>query len=222
MSAYHDLELHKGLMYQRWQAPGQGRDLVQLLVPHSLCPQVLKLVHGSVGAGYYAIAKTLHCLSGWLYWPGCQRDVELHVHCCDICTAQKGPTQCSFALLQQYLVRAPMEQIGVDILGPFTIAELGNQYVLVTMDYFTYWPEVYTVPDQSAATTVEKLVEEKFIHLRVPAELHSDQGCNFESKAFGQVCQRLGLKKTRKHCSTLKATAWSSGSTTPWLPNWPS
>lgn len=115
-----------------------------------------------------------------------------------------------------------MERIGVDILGPFTIVELGNQYVLMTMDYFTYRPEVYTVPDQSAATTVEKLVEEKFIHLSVPAELHSDQGCNFESKAFGQVCQRLGLEKTRKHCSTLKATAWASASTAPWLPNWPS
>lgn len=66
------------------------------------------------------------------------------MHCSDTCTAQKGPTQCSHALLLQYLVGAPMERIGVGILGPFPITESGNRYVLVAMDYFTNWPEAYT------------------------------------------------------------------------------
>ncbi|CAI5642673.1 unnamed protein product [Oreochromis niloticus] len=58
----------------------------------------------------------------------------------------------------------------------------GNRYVLVAMDYFTKWQEAYTVPDQSATTTAERLVEEMFARFGVPAELHSDQGRNFESK----------------------------------------
>ncbi|XP_042073272.1 uncharacterized protein LOC121813519 [Haplochromis burtoni] len=166
-SQHNNLETHDGLLYRRWRAPGQGRDLLQLLVPRSLRSQVLELVHGSVGAGHYGNAKTLRRLRGRFYWPGCRRDVELHVHCCDTCTAQKGPTQRSTAPLQQYLVGAPMERVGVDVLGPFPVTESGNRYVLVAMDYFTKWPEAYAVPDQSATTTAEKLVEEMFTRFGV-------------------------------------------------------
>lgn len=42
---------------------------------------------------------------------------------------------------------------GVDILGPLTLSDHENLYVLVAMDYLTKWPEVYAVPDQSAVTT---------------------------------------------------------------------
>ncbi len=153
------------------------------------------------------------------YWPGCRQDAELHFHCCDVCTAQKGPSRRSHAPLQQYRVRAPMERIGVNILGPLPVTETGNCFVLVTMDYFTKWAEVYAVPDESASTSAQRLVDEMFARFGVPDELHSDQGRNFESRLFCEVCQQLGVKKTR---TILKAMDWLSGSTAPWPPNLPS
>lgn len=87
--------------------------------------------------------------------------------------------------------------MGVHILGPFPITDQGNRYILVAVDYFTKWPEVYAVPDQSAVTTAERLVEEMFCRVRVPEELHSDQGWNFEDKVLQEVCRRLGVKKTQ-------------------------
>ncbi len=119
-------------------------------------------------------------------------DVELYVHRGDSCTAQKGPTRRSHAPLQQYHVGAPMECVGVDILGPFLTTDQGNRYVLMAMDYFK-WPEAYAVPNQSASTTAEYLPSQMFCHFGVPEELHSNQGWNF----FSEVCQRLGIKKTR-------------------------
>ncbi|KAJ8369228.1 hypothetical protein SKAU_G00092560 [Synaphobranchus kaupii] len=156
-----------------------------------------RLVHGSVGAGHFGNNKTLHRLRGKFHWPGCRHDVELHVHCCDSCTAQKGPNQRSRAPLQQHLVGAPMERVGVDVLWPFPITDSGNCYILVAMDYFTKWPEAFAVPDQSAATTAERLVEEMFTRFGAPAELHSDQERNFESQVLAEVCKRLGVTKTR-------------------------
>ncbi|KAJ8356790.1 hypothetical protein SKAU_G00195840 [Synaphobranchus kaupii] len=176
-----------GFLYRRWQAPGRGSDILQLLVPRALRPDVLRLVDGSVGAGHFGNNKTLHRLRGKFHWPWCRHDVELHVHCCDSCTAQKGPNQCSRAPLQQHLVGAPMERVGVDVLGPFPVTDSGNRYILVAMDYFTKWPEAFAVPDQSVATTAERLVEEMFTRFGAPAELHSDQGCNFESHLLAEL-----------------------------------
>ncbi|CAI5646279.1 unnamed protein product [Oreochromis niloticus] len=59
------------------------------------------------------------------------------------------------------------------------------------------WMGVSGQEPKSATTTAERLVEEMFTHFGVPAELHSDQGCNFESKVFGEICRRLGVEKTR-------------------------
>lgn len=169
----------------------------QLLVPKNWRQRVLRAVHGSVGAGHFGVANTLNKLRQRFYWAGCRQDTELFVHCCDACTAKKGPTRRSHAPMQQYQVGAPMERVGVDILGPFPITDDGNRYVLVAMDYFTKWPEAYAVPDQSATTTAERLVCEMFCRFGVPEELHSDQGRNFEAHVFAEVCQRMGVRKTR-------------------------
>ncbi|KAL7839003.1 hypothetical protein SRHO_G00256610 [Serrasalmus rhombeus] len=110
---------------------------------------------------------------------------------------KKGPTGKSRAPLQPLQSGAPMERVAVDVLGPFPRTEAGNRYVLVAMDFFTKWPEAYAVPDQSAVTTAERLVEEFFCRFGLPEELHSNQGRNFESQVMAEVCQRLGVRKTR-------------------------
>ena len=69
-----------------------------------------------------------------------------------------------------------MENVRVDVLGPFPTTESGNSYVLMAMDYFIKWPEAYVEPDQSAETTASCLVNEMFARLGVPGELHSNQG----------------------------------------------
>ena len=42
----------------------------------------------------------------------------------------------------------------------------------------------------------EKLVSEFIYRFGVPRELYSDQGTNFESKVFGEICKLLDIEKT--------------------------
>ncbi|KAI4905925.1 hypothetical protein NFI96_009525 [Prochilodus magdalenae] len=90
-----------------------------------------------------------------------------------------------------------MERVAVDFLGPFSETESGNWYVMVAMDYFTKWPEAYAAPDQSAQTTASRLLGDFFFRFGMPEELHSDQGRNFESQVMAEVCEKLGIVKTR-------------------------
>ena len=99
--------------------------------------------------------------------------------------------------MHQYNVGAPFERVAVDIAGPFPESDRGNRYLLVAMDYFTKWPEVYAIPNQEASTVADVLVNNFFCRFGVPMELHSDQGRNFESRLLREILGRLGVRKTR-------------------------
>ena len=86
--------------------------------------------------------------------------------------AAKGPVRRSRGLLQQYNSGAPFERIAMDVAGTFAISNAGNRYVLVVMNYFRKWLEVYGIPNQEANTTN---VFFWVCRYRIPIELHSDQ-----------------------------------------------
>jgi hypothetical protein len=65
------------------------------------------------------------------------------------------------------------------------------------MDYFTYWPEVYAIPNQEASTVAEALVANFFCRFSISRELHKNQSRNFESHLLQEVLQRLGISKKR-------------------------
>ena len=115
--------------------------------------------------------------------------------------------------MKAYNVGAPLERIAIDITGPLPKTDAGNRYVLVVADYFTKWTEAYSIPDQEAGTVAKKLVEEFVARYGVPREIHSDQGRNFESALFQEVCRLLDLDKTRT--TPLRPMEWLSGSTAP-------
>lgn len=66
-------------------------------------------------------------------------------------------------------------------------------YVLVAMDYFTNWPEAQAIPDREVET-----VEGMFSRFGWAGTLRSDQGQNFESKVFAEICECMGIHKTRR------------------------
>lgn len=90
-----------------------------------------------------------------------------------------------------------MERVALDIMGPLPLSDKGNRYLLVIEDYFTKWTEAVPLPDQEAITVANALIESVITKFGVPRELHSDQGSNFESNVFKEMCKLLGIQKTR-------------------------
>lgn len=141
---------------------------------------VLGQLRGGIGSGHFGVTKTLKRLRKGFYCGRHRRDVEDSCRQCDSCAARKGPPGQSQALLQQFPVGAPLERVGVDVMGPFPVSEKGNKYVLTVMDYFTKWPEAYALPDQEAETVVDALLGGLISRFGVPESIHSDQERNFE------------------------------------------
>lgn len=73
----------------------------------------------------------------------------------------------------------------------------GNRNVLVVMDYFTRYVNLFPLKDQRA-TTVAKCIFEDYIRQHgLPESIHTDQGRQFESDLIKHLCTLLGITKTR-------------------------
>ena len=75
-------------------------------------------------------------------------------------------------------------------MGPLPLSNR-NKHSLVIGDLFTKWYEAIPLPDQTAVTTANALVDHWISRFGCPHSLHSDQGRNFESKLFEQLMQLL-------------------------------
>lgn len=98
--------------------------------------------------------------------------------------------------MQNIVTSRPFEKIAAD-LTELPLTRRGNRYVLVVMDYFTKYLNLYAPPDQRATTVAKCLFEDYISHHGVPQGLHTDQGRQFESDLVKELCSRLGIHKTR-------------------------
>ena len=53
------------------------------------------------------------------------------------------------------------------------------------------------MPNMEEATVARIIAEQVIARFGVPYTIHSDQGAQYESQLFSQMCQLLGIKKTR-------------------------
>uniref|UniRef100_A0A3P8S9F9 Integrase catalytic domain-containing protein n=1 Tax=Amphiprion percula TaxID=161767 RepID=A0A3P8S9F9_AMPPE len=94
--------------------------------------------------------------------------------------------------------RAPLQpiQVAADITE-LPVTSQGNRYALVMTDYFTRYANLFPMKDQRALTVAKIIFEDYVTHHDVPESIHTDQGRQFESDLVKQLCQLLGMTKTR-------------------------
>ena len=82
----------------------------------------------------------------------------------------------------------------MDIVGPFPKALGSKKYLLVGTDYFTKWVEVEPLANIRDIDVKRFIWKNILTRFRVPHTLISDNGLQFDSKAFRQYCFNLGIK----------------------------
>ena len=90
-----------------------------------------------------------------------------------------------------------LDRVATDVLRPFPESAWGNKYVVTVTSYFTKWEEIFTVPDQSALTCAEVVLDEVIEHYDCPCDIHSDQCQNYERIIFAELYHLLEIQKMR-------------------------
>ena len=190
------LHLHRGLLYRTVES-SSGFALSQLVAPKEMREMIFSQLHEQRYAAHLGRDRTTAAIKRRFYWPGITKDISLWCKECQVCArAKPGPGRGRNAL-EQFKVYRPMSVVGIDIMGPLNPSYAGNQYIIVVSCYYTKWVEAFAVPNHTAATVADKLVQKVFLRLGFPIQIHSDQGREFESQLFHQLCKLLDIEKSR-------------------------
>lgn len=167
----------------------------QVVVPAGLRKQILKRCHDHKLAGHMGVNSTKHRVSGQYWWPGWKKDCIDYVRGCVSCLRRSpyGKTKAPLQPLPE--ADRPFQFISLDIVGPLPKTERGNRYVLSIIDHFSRYLVMAPLGDQTAETVSVTLVRDWILKFGVPERLLSDQGSNFTSELFQNVCRLLGIKK---------------------------
>ena len=193
---WHYLQMINCKLYQKWTLKNTGNLVYQLTAPKYLRLEAFKHLHESVTGGHLGIKRTVAAIRQRLFWPHCKSDVERWCAAGDICAQIKAGTRFK-AKLKQLPVGDINDRIAVDVMGEFPETENGNKYIIVISKYFSKRVVAAATPEQTAQTVAEVLLNQYITIFRVPRQIHTDQGQNFESELIKTLSQLLGVKKTR-------------------------
>jgi hypothetical protein len=169
-------------------------DFLQTIVPSHLVEELVIDIHEH---GHFGIMRTKLAIQAKFFWYKWTKDVIRVVSNCKACIRRKGALRRQRPVYKKFLASEPMQRIGIDFLGPFSVTEDGNKYVLVVGDYFSKWIDFIPMRDQSAELVADALITHVFSKFGSAETIHSDQGRNFDSKLIHALCDKLAICKTR-------------------------
>ncbi len=191
------LRVKDGVLYRKFARKNRTWENWQFVVPRSMRKEIMVLNHDCPLSGHLGQKKTQERAFQGFYWFGIREDINLWVLRCRTCGQVKPPAHPPGEAVGRMPVGGPLDRIATDVLGPLLETSSGNRYILVVTDHFTKWVKIFPVPDQTAPTCANLILNEVIARFGCPYDLHSDQGRNYESKIFQDLCRLLEIRKTR-------------------------
>ena len=91
----------------------------------------------------------------------------------------------------------PFETISIDVTGPHPRSANGFVSILMVVDHYSKFAFAFPTRNQEATTVAKILIDNVICLVGTPARILSDQGPNFESLLFKELCRVLRVAKIR-------------------------
>jgi len=89
------------------------------------------------------------------------------------------------------------EKCRMYIVGPLRVTTEGHKYILTFQDELSKYIIAVSILQQDAETIARVFVEEIVLKFGIPQVILTDQGSNFLSELFTNVCKLLKIKKLK-------------------------
>ena len=135
--------------------------------------------HHNSEVGHFGQEKTLKLLlNAGHTWRRMRRDIRQFIAQCPFCQKIRDTHLAIKTRPYTTASYTPMEVLNIDTIGPVATDENGNSHILVIIDCFTRWVELYAIPDTTAEAAADALLQHVG-RFGAPATLRSDKGSQF-------------------------------------------
>ena len=190
------LEIKDGILSRVLELPQTGDHFSEQIIPQNMVHELLIYNHSSPTGGHVAVFKTTEKVRQRFCWTNFKDDIEIFISKCEQCHKQVNPPKIHKHSFSEIAPSNPFDHIGIDFMGPLPLST-GSQHILLIGDHFTKGYETVPLPNPTAPTTANALLQHWICRFGCPYSIHSDQGRNFVSRLFKLLMQSLEIKKTR-------------------------
>jgi len=170
---------------------------LQIIIPRKVRDDFVRLVHSGLTGGHLGRSKMEHQLQRRAYWPGWRDDVMSAVKRCKDCASYHRGSAPKQTPLQPFVAGEPFEIISIDVNGKHPKSYQGNEYIVTIVDLFSKWLEAVPVKNHTAPVVAKVLMDHVVYRMGTLLRILSDQGREFQSSLFQELCERLDIDKVR-------------------------
>ena len=191
------LRMFRGVLMRRFENADGRIECKQILMPRNKRSEFVRLIHEGPSGGHLGRTRTRRQVQLRAYWPGWSADVSEVLRKCTPCSRYHRGAPPKQTPLKPFVAGEPWEVVSIDITGPHPRSWRGHVYILTVVDHFSKWAEALPIRNHTATTVARALFDHVFSRFGMPSRVLSDQGAEFESTLFSQLCQLMAIDKVR-------------------------
>ncbi|MDZ7612307.1 MAG: RNase H-like domain-containing protein [Flavobacteriaceae bacterium] len=191
------LQIVNGILCRSFESAIPGETRWQMVIPRRLRRAFIVLAHQGITGGHLGRKRTEASVRNRAYWPGWTEDIRLALGCCEQCVKYHRGSAPKTAALKPFPAGDVWETVSLDITGPHPRSKRGYVFILTVMDHFSKWAEALPLRNHTAPVVAKALFDHVLVRFGTPRRILTDQGAEFESELFRQLCQMLEISKVR-------------------------
>lgn len=157
--------------------------------------KLLKLYHANIISGHSGIQGTYNRIKKHYFWNGMKSDIEKLIKTCDKCQLHKNTIKKSVPLAVTPTSTTQFEKVSIDLVGPLPETEEGNKFLFTCQDDLSKYLIAIPIPNSEAITVANIFVTQVILVYSTPTYAISDNGVQFLSNIFKEVCKLFHIKR---------------------------
>ena len=166
----------------------------RVVTPRAMRREILAEAHNSSVGGHGGQFKTAERIKADFWWKNMDADIADHVSTCTTCQAATNKGLDGLAPLQPLPApTGPNKRVHIDLFGPLTSSESGNNFIMVITDAFSKFAIAKPIKGKAAHTVADAILQHLYV-FGVPERIQTDQGLEFCNELERNLWDSLNIQ----------------------------